>query len=176
MSRPEWRIRIAKGKDRDALGGFVCADPKVSWEREVEHFIRHDLFDWAFDPFAGKNDPRLLFLFHRPSGELIGVAAHERTELRWGKEKPFAATKLEVVAIVRNWQGQRFTSGERVSDVLLSAVMTDVAGRVPPRHARVFALVHEKNSRSISALVRNGLVEELSRVDAHYRRLATAHR
>lgn len=108
----------------------------MPWEVEVEQFVRNALFARAFDEFAQKNDPRLLLLFHRKS-ELIGVAAHERTQLRYGKRKAFAATKLEVVAIARKWQGQRFKSGERVSDVLMSAVMTDVAGRVPPRDARV---------------------------------------
>lgn len=104
-----------------------------------------------------------------------GGGAHERTQLRYGRRKAFAATKLEVVAIARNWQGQRFKSGERVSDVLLSAVMTDVADRVPPRYARVFAIVHAKNLRSLTLCVRHGLVEELSQVDPGYRRLVTAH-
>jgi hypothetical protein len=89
---------------------------------KVEYFIRHDLYDWAFDKLAKKNDPRLLLLFHRNSGELVGVAAHERTALRYGKQKPFAATKLEVVAIERKWQGQRFKSGQRAIDVLAEAL------------------------------------------------------
>ena len=176
MSRPEWQLRPAHPQDRALIKRFACAAPTVPWEREAEHFIQHGLCDWAFDTFARKNDPRLLLLFHRKSGELVGVAAHERTELRYGRTQPFAATKLEVVAIARKWQGQRFKSGDRVSDVLLSAVMTDVAARVPPRHARVFAIAHEKNVRSIAALVRHGLVEELSRVDPSHRRLVTPHR
>ncbi len=174
MTPPDWKVRPARRSDRELLGRFACADHTVPWEREVEYFIRHVLYEWAFGKFAKKNDPRLLLLFDRKTGELVGVAAHERTALRYGKQKPFAATKLEVVAIERKWQGRRFTSGDRAIDVLLSTVMTDVANRVPPRHARVFAVVHEQNSRSIAVLVRHGLVNELSRVDPRYRRLVTA--
>ena len=89
----------------------------------------------------------------------------------------FAATKLEVIAIARAWQGQRFSSGERASDVLMSAVMTDVSKRVPPRDAGVFAIVHEENSRSVDLCQRHGFTEELSRPESlsDYRRLVTAH-
>ncbi len=154
MSTPDWRVRAARRKDRALLGAIACANPKVSWEVEVERFIRNELFSWAFDPFARRSDPRVVLLFHRQTGELVGVAAHERTELRYGKQKSFSATKLEVVAIALNWRGREFKGGERAVDVLLSAVMTDVAERVPPRHARVF---------------------EFSRVDGSYRRLVTRH-
>ena len=68
-----------------------------------------------------------------------------------------------------------FVTGERASDVLMSAVMTDVSARVPPRDARVFALVHEDNQRSIALCHRHGLVEEMSRPHPDYRRIVTQH-
>lgn len=176
MSQTEWLVRAARKKDREVLGRFSCAAPEVHWEAEVEAFVRRALLDWAFDPFAKKNDPRLLLVFHREDGDLVGVAAHERTTLRYGTQRAFAATQIEVVAVARTWQGRRFKGGERASDVLMSAVMGDVAGRVPPRDARVFAIVHEENARSIAVCRRHGLVEELSRVHASYRRLVTSHR
>jgi hypothetical protein len=73
------------------------------------------------------------------------------------------------------WQGQQFPTGDRPSDILMSAVMTDVSARVPPRDARVFAIVHEDNHRSI-ALCRHGLSEEMSRPHPSYRRIVTPHR
>jgi len=176
MSQSEWLVRVARKKDRALLMRFSCADIAVPWEAEVEAYVRQSLFDWAFDTFAKENDPRLLLVFHRKSGDLVGVAAHERTTLRYGKQRAFAATKLEVVALSRTWQGARFKTGERTSDVLMSAVMSDVAGRVPPRDARVFAVVHEENARSIAVCRRHGLVEELSQVHVSYRRLVTVHR
>lgn len=174
MSQGGWHVRAARKTDRALLTQFTCADGTRPWEVEVEQFIQRSLFDWAFDAHAKKNDPRLLLLFDRQDGELIAVAAHERTELRHRK-KIFAATRLEVVAVARAWQGQRLHGGARVSDVMMSAVMSDVSSRVPPRHARVFALIHEKNLRSAALCARHGLVEELSRVDPEYRRLVTAH-
>jgi hypothetical protein len=76
------------------------------------------------------------------------------------------------------WQRRTFTNGERASDVLMSGVMTDVVARVPPRFARVMAVVHEDNLRSIKLCRKHGFTEELSRAEQlpSYRRLLTAHK
>jgi hypothetical protein len=176
MSGREWKVRAARVEDRRLLEGFVCVRAGLAWEVEVERFIQRELFDWAFDALAQAQDPRLLLLVHKKSKALVGVAAHERTQLRYGKRRVFSATKLEVLAVARAWQGRRFSAGERVSDVSMSAVMSDVSARVPHRDARVFAIVHEQNARSLAPCVRHGFVDELSRVHPEYRRLMTAHR
>ncbi|MFI7517037.1 hypothetical protein ACIBVK_26445 [Micromonospora echinofusca] len=176
MTQPEWRIRTAQARDRDLLASFICADPVVNWQVEVEQFIRKHLLDgWALAPGAVDDDPRLLLAF-TATGELFGVAAHERQFLQGGSGVRFAATKLEVAAVSKPWQGRRFGSGARASDVLMSAVMTDVASRVPPRDARVFAIIHEDNHRSLALCRRHGLVQEMTRPHPEYRRLVTAHR
>ncbi|MGH3938192.1 MAG: hypothetical protein ACRDTG_06090 [Pseudonocardiaceae bacterium] len=176
MSRPEWHIRSGQPADCALLASFACADPAVSWQVEVEQFIRTQLLEWSFDPHAVSGDPRLLLAFVRATRELFGVAAHERVVLQGGDGAQFHATKLEVLAIALPWQGRRFHTGERASDVLMSAVMTDVCARVPPRDARVFALVHEDNQRSIVLCHRHGLVEEMSRPHPDYRRIVTPHK
>lgn len=173
MSRAEWRIRSARKKDRHLLEHFACANGDSPWEVEVEDFIHHSLLEWAFDPLARVHDPRLLLVFDRKTHELVGVAAHERTTLQFKRQRPFAATKLELVAVALSWQGKRFRGGSRVSDVVMAAVMRDVTDRVPRRDARVFAVVHEENTRSIALCRRHGLVEELSRPSSAYRRLIT---
>ena len=71
------------------------------------------------------------------------------------------------------WQGRSFPTGERASDVLMAAVMTDVSSRVPPRDARVYAIVHEDNHRSLAVCRRHGLTEEMSRPHPSYRRIVT---
>jgi hypothetical protein len=63
MSEPEWRIRSARPGDRGLLASFACADPAVSWQVDVEQFIRTQLAGWAFDPHATAGDPRLLLAF-----------------------------------------------------------------------------------------------------------------
>ena len=173
-----WRVRSARNtkKDRALLEAFSCADRAFRWQAEVEDFICAALFDWAFEPLAKPRDPRLLLTFVRSTMELVGVAAHERVTLQHRRRARFAATKLEVVAIARRWQGQMFEPGVRASDVIMSAVMADIEHRVPPRHARVFAVVHEDNVRSIALARRYGFVEELSRPHPSYRRLLTGHR
>jgi hypothetical protein len=175
MSKPEWLIRSGQPNDRPLLAAFACADPAVDFEVQVEDFIRTQLIDWSFDPHAASGDPRLLLAFITATGELFGVAAHERVTLGDG-ETTFDATKLEVAAIARPWQGHRFSTGERASDVLMSAVMTDVSARVPPRDARVFGIIHRDNHRSLALCRRHGLVEEMSSPDPSYRRLMTEHR
>jgi hypothetical protein len=80
------------------------------------------------------------------------------------------------VGVALKWQGHTFPTGERASDVLMSAVMTDVSSRVPPRDARVYAIVHEDNHRSLSICHRHGLTEEMSRPHSSYRRIVTPHK
>ncbi|MBL8924019.1 MAG: hypothetical protein JNJ54_34500 [Myxococcaceae bacterium] len=178
MSSAPWLVRLARAtrRDRLLLAGFVCADPLVPWQVEVESFVREQLFDWRFDPHARGQDPRLLLVFERRSRTLVGVAAHERITLV-ARTTFIPATQLEVIAVAHVWQGRRFKSGVRASDVVMSAVLSDVRARVPPRDARVLAVVHEENVRSIELCRRHGFVEELSRpVDLpQYRRLITRH-
>lgn len=179
MTARGWLVRLARNtkKDRALLTAFSCADAEILWQAEVESYVRASLIDWAFEPLAKKNDPRVLLVFERKTSRLVGLAAHERTTLTQAGE-PFAATKLEVVAVARDWQGRTFPDGERASDVVMSAVMADVTRRVPPRDARIFAIVHEDNARSLALCLRHGFDEELSRPESlpSYRRLVTAHR
>jgi hypothetical protein len=114
-----------------------------------------------------------LLLLDRNGGELVGLAAHAKTALRYGDNLPFAATKLEVAALSNKWQGKKLSSGERASDVLMSALLADVRARVPKRDARIFGVVHEDNSRSIALCKRHGLTQELTRPSPAYRRLIT---
>ncbi|MGQ0773961.1 MAG: hypothetical protein ACT4NY_06020 [Pseudonocardiales bacterium] len=61
MSEPEWCIRSGRPTDRALLASFTRADPAVSWQVDVEQFIRTQLLDWTFDPHAVSGDPRLLW-------------------------------------------------------------------------------------------------------------------
>jgi len=176
MSEPDWRIRSGGLADRGLLSSFDCANPAVEFEVEVGQFIRTQLIDWACAPGAAGDDPRLLLALIRATGELFGVAAHERARFQGSDGNVFNATKLEVAAVATPWQGYRFHTGERTSDVLMSAVMTDIYARVPPRDSRVFGIVHKDNHRSIALCRRYGLVEEMSSPDPNYLRLVTAHR
>jgi hypothetical protein len=175
MNEAGWHIRPGRPGDRELLASFACADLAVRWQAEVEQFIQAHLTDWAFDPNAREGDPRLLLAF-TAAGDLFGVAAHERVTLQAGDGATFPATKLEVVGVALKWQGRSFPTGERASDVLMSAVMTDVSSRVPPRDARVYAIVHQDNHRSLAVCHRHGLTEEMSRPHPSYRRIVTPHR
>jgi hypothetical protein len=172
MTGAGWRVRPGGPGDRELLASFACADPAVRWQGEVEQFIQVQLADWAFAPHAADGDPRLLLAF-TAEGDLFGVAAHERVTLQASDGSQFPATKLEVVRVALKWQGRSFPAGERASDVLMSAVMTDVSSRVPPRDARVYAIVHEDNRRSLAVCRRHGLTEEMSRPHPAYRRIVT---
>jgi hypothetical protein len=178
MTTPAWRVRPARRSDRARLRRFDCADQRHAWSAEVEHFIRHDLMDWAFAPLAAEDDPRLLLVFDRASRSLVGVAAHERKTMRAAGGETFPATKLQVVAVSRAWQGRSFPSGERASDVVMSALMEDVRARVHCDALHV-VLVNEPEDapRLVAVCRRHGLVEELSRMDdAQYRVLVTKHK
>ena len=96
----------------------------------------------------------------------LGTSEHDKS----------AATKLYVVAVSSAWQGKRFATGERVSHVVMNAAMTDIRARRPPRDARLYAIVHEDNAKSLALCKRYGLVHELERGAPHYIRLITEHR
>jgi len=134
MTGAAWHIRPGNPRDRELLASFACADPAIRWQAEVEQFIQTQLTDWAFDPHAAAGDPRLLLAF-TAAGDLFGVAAHERVNLQAGDGSGFPATKLEVVGVALKWQGRTFPAGERASDVLMSAVMSDVSSRAAPTPA-----------------------------------------
>lgn len=175
MSKALWRIRAVRKSDRAKLRPFECARDGSRAQAEVEDFIRFKVLDWAFEPLALDGDPRLLLLFDGDD-TLVGVAAHERKTLQAPGGETFFASKLEVVALSKAWQGEAFSDGTRASEVLMSAVMKDISTRVPPRDARVFAFVHEDNKASIALLKRYGLAHEMSRLDEAYLRLITSHR
>lgn len=171
MSAPGWRIRVATDADRGKLAAFRCADPKVGWQLEVERFIQNRLLDWAFEPRAAQDEPRVLLVLHKQTQDLVGVAAHERLMLRAPDATTFEGTKLEVIAVAVPWQGQLLGTTERASDVVMSAAMTDIRARVPPRSPRIVASVHEENVRSLALCRRHGFTTDLERVDPAYRRL-----
>lgn len=171
-----WRVRLANKKDRKRLAKFACADPTVDWSREVEHVVRNDLLEWALAEGAKKDDPRLLLVFDVASEDLVGLAAHERVSLGSCEEDKVDATKLYLAAVSKDWQGKSFANGARVSHVVMDAAMTDVTTRRPKRDARVYAVVHKDNVKSIALCRRAGLVHEIKREHPDYVRLVTEHR
>ena len=170
-----WSVRTVRAGDKTRLAGFICADATVAWEREVEEYVQRGLLAWVSEPRAVANDPRALLLLARTSGDLIGVAAHERAEVHVPQTGTVIATRLEVVAIAKQWQGQRLggTADPKASDVLMSAIMRDIQTRPNARSNLVFATVHQANVRSLAMCRRFGLVREMSKPNADYVRLIT---
>jgi GNAT superfamily N-acetyltransferase len=172
-----WSVRTARPSDKKRLASFSCADPAVAWELEVQEYVQRDLFTWAFEPRAAVDDPRLLLLLDKGSGALVAIAAHERAEIGVPGVLSLVATRIEVVAVARSWQGKRFGAntgaaiGPRASDVVMSAVMRDVQTRPRARSNKVFATVHQDNARSLAFCRRYGLVNEMSRPHPEYIRL-----
>jgi RimJ/RimL family protein N-acetyltransferase len=174
MSEPAWLVRPATAGDAALLASFRSASSDARWDVEVEDEITSGrLLSWWSDPAAQDWDPRLLLLFERESGELVGVAAHERESLLDSDGTELEGTHLHVVALSTAWQGRRFATSEKASHILMSAIMQDVRDRVPPRWARVYAVVHEDNHRSLELCARFGLTVEMPRSHPNYRRIIT---
>lgn len=174
MSEPPWLVRSATPDDATMLAAFGCATSTARWDVEVEDEIASGrLLAWWSDPSAADWDPRLLLLIERESGDLVGVAAHERETLLDADGTELAGTHLHVVALSTSWHGRGFASGEKASDVLMSALMQDVKDRVPPRWARVYAIVHEDNPRGLGLCARFGLTVDMPRSHPNYRRIIT---
>ena len=169
-----WQVRVATEKDRVLLTRFRCAS-KEPWEREVEIEIQNHLLDWALAEGAAADDPTILLVFDVSSHVLVGVAAHERQFLGTNALDKVPATKIHLAAVSNKWQGKKFSNGDQVSHVVMNAVLTDIATRVPPRDPRVFAIVHEHNTKSLALCKRFGLVTELQRSHPSDLILVTEH-
>lgn len=145
----------------------------------MQGYVQRGLLTWALEPLAAVNDPRLLLVFDEASGDLVGVAAHERAEVGVPGVLALVATRIEVVAVARSWQGKRFgatasiDTGPRASDVVMATVMRDIQTRPQPRSNKVFATAHQGNARSLALCRRHGLVNEMSRPHPEYIRLIT---
>lgn len=174
-NKASWLVRKARAGDRERLQQFRCASDGEEWETEVERIINDSLLKWAQSERALQVDGRLLLLIDRESGDIVGVVAHELCDLTNGKEH-FEATFLKVIAIASKWQGKTFSTGERVSDVLGSMAMEDIARRRPRRDSWVWAKVDERNEKALRLCRRFGLTHEMSQRDPPYRRLITANR
>ncbi|MET0793108.1 MAG: hypothetical protein ABW061_16430 [Polyangiaceae bacterium] len=105
----------------------------------------------------------------------MGVAAHEGQFVGTHALDKVPATKIYLAAASSKWRGKKLSNGDQVSHVVMSAVLTDVATRVPPRDARIFAIVDEQNTRSLALCKRFGLVKELQRSNPSYVILVTHH-
>ncbi|HEX8081698.1 MAG TPA: hypothetical protein VF557_15915 [Jatrophihabitans sp.] len=159
---PPWQVRAACAEDAELVKAFRCADPRAAYELEAERFITTTVLAWGLDPYAASGDPRLLLLFDKASGALVGLVAHEQSTLAANDGREFLASKVEVAAVASAWQGKRFSDGTRVSDVLMSALVADITARVPGRDARMWAYVHTENVRSIAMCRRAGMLNELA--------------
>lgn len=130
--------------------------------------MREGLIDWAFDPLAAKAKPRIVIVQARQSDAIVGVVAHESARLGIHGGATVEATQLVLIALARRWQGKAFTTGERASDVLMSAAITDIQAVRPPRSGRVFAKIHRQNLRSIALCARYGLTHPLRTAHRDY--------
>jgi hypothetical protein len=169
MSKPTWRVRVAKASDERLLKRFKCAEGEASWQTEVERYINADLLGWVMAPGAAQYDPQVLLLFSKST--LVGVAAHEKKTLGAG-DVTFPARELHVLALSTKWHGKKFTDGRRASDVLMVAALSDIASR-DGVETRVFAVVHRENQAALRMCERHGLVGEMSSAHPDYRRLLT---
>lgn len=127
-ARSGYSVREAAEADTHLLAAFSCCSHRPrNYQVEVESYIRSNLWDWVNAPEAQHDDPRLLLVVAE-NGDLIAVGAHEikrhheltgSPRVRW----------IELVAVATPYQGKRSPDGNRYSDIMLSAVLTDIDNR-----------------------------------------------
>jgi hypothetical protein len=110
------------------------------------------------------DDPRVLLLHRGDPLDVIGVAAHAKSELHAGRRE-VPARRLQVFALRADLQGSSI-SGTRLSSLLISAAVEDASIRDPS--ARPYAVVHHENLRSIGLLARAGLRTHVAASDPDY--------
>lgn len=160
-----WTFRVGQSQDCDALSRFRCSGPNSKiWDIEVERFIQESLCDWVF----AAEDAQMI-LMEDSKGTLTGVAAYQEISIMKSL-MPLKATELTLVALGNETQGKTSSDGKRASDLLMSAVLTDINTHIPPRSHHVFATVHKDNVRSLTLCRRHNLTRELSSPSEGYLR------
>lgn len=112
---------------------------------------------------------RRLLLLRNTRGTLVGIAAHElRDAVLPGADGGFVVRRVTCIAVAKSWQGTSIPGQGRVSDVLLSTVLSDIKAR-PEAVPFVIASVHSENTRSSAMFTRNGFVAYPPPVDGYVR-------
>ncbi|GAA1408561.1 hypothetical protein ACFQZ4_46000 [Catellatospora coxensis] len=144
-------MRAATPDDAAVFEQFECGASGNLWDVEVERQVQDKLTEWTFrGTAAAQQDSQALLVLTQPTGEAVAIAAYERYgKLGIGAER-FEAVRLYALAVANEWQGRTFDDGERVSHVLMSAVLGDISDRYPGH--RVFGRVHKDNVRSLALL------------------------
>lgn len=132
-----------------------CATSNQQWDVEVESFIRTGLRPWMDVSIECGDEPRVLVILDEEPAVIVGIGAHAKSELR-DSGFEVAARRLQVAALNVEAQGGSDAEGNRYSSMLISALIQD-AQEVDPG-ARIYALVHRDNARSLGMLARAGLV------------------
>src|SRR5690349_18657737 len=140
------RMRPMTKRDAATLKQFECARP-VWYELEVEEYIRSNVAD-----FAGR-DRRVLVFDEQKRIVAVGIHDPERDPSGSGS----VISWLSAVAIRLDRQGSTLPSGERLSDLVLAAVIKDALRTA--REPVVAAYLAEQNTRSIRMCARAGLVD-----------------
>lgn len=131
-----------------ALANFRCAGD-AWYEREVEDYIHKRL---TLAVSHGKD----ALLLEDEDEEIVGLGQHESSFDPLGSG--FQVTSLRVAAIRRDRQGARLPSGERLSHVLLSALIRDALST--DREPVIFGYIAAENTRSRRMCARLGFIED----------------
>jgi hypothetical protein len=160
----EPRVRLAVASDEELLREFRCSTG-VWYEDLVERYVTERALARALD---GHLDFRLL-LFETDAEDLLAVGAHH-----WRAYEVGGATVdgsyLVVAAIALPFQGARLETGERLSDFVMNALLSDASDR--GRGDLVTALVARENARSLALCRRFGIDAELPSPDPAHMHLA----
>lgn len=153
-------VRLTVASDEELLRRFRCSSG-VWYEDYVEQFVTQRALARALD---GRLDFRLL-LFETAIEGLVAVAAHHWRAYEVG-ETTIDGTYLVVAAIALPFQGGRLGSGERLSDFVMNALLSDARDR--SRGDLVTALVARENERSLALCRRFGISAQLPSPDPAY--------
>ncbi|MFS0701276.1 hypothetical protein AB6N24_15005 [Cellulomonas sp. 179-A 4D5 NHS] len=121
------------------------------YEVEVEDFVRNRAHAWAME--QSDADRRLLLLVDE-QGQLVAVGAHHID--KFYEEKPERPSRgVYFLAVATGHQGGRALNGDRISDMMLQAVIDDVLIR-DSADVPITAIIHRDNTRSLKLFFRHG--------------------
>lgn len=143
-------------RDGHDLLSFCCwsGDPHEVWIHEVEEYVRRIALRTTFRTLV----------FRSRGGELAGVSAFDRADVRLAGRRRTAAWRLEVVALALPWQGRWVNadiegcpSPMKAAEFVLRKTYERML-QIDARRVAVVARVHDDNRASMKTCERVGLV------------------
>jgi RimJ/RimL family protein N-acetyltransferase len=151
-------MREAEEADSEALAAFACSKGEP-YADEVERFIRNDALQ------AAAQIEGYRFFLAVEEKRIVGCAGYHPRPVLLEDDTLVDTSRIHTLALALTDQGRRFTDGTRLSDLILTSVLTHALHTLG--YSMATAVAARGNYRSIAVCERNGLRSQVDHGPDH---------